>query len=102
MSAVKALGTTDVLILMQHIGQYDTTNLKWQSYVAQARGIAESYGAALVNMWPLGRNSWNYWNSLGYWGNSAAAGGVSGQDSIHMSDAGHQAVANAIIPVLTS
>lgn len=99
---VKATGTTDVLILMQHIGQYDTANIKWQDYVAKARPIADAYNAALVNMWTLGRNSWNYWNTLGYWGNSTASGGVAGTDSIHMSDAGHNAVANAILPVLTS
>lgn len=100
--SVAATGTTDVLIVLQHIGQYDTTNLKWQDYAARARGIAEAYGAALMDMWPLGRNSWNYWNSLGYWGNSAASGGVAGTDVIHMSDAGHTAVANAILPILTS
>ena len=100
--SVAATGTTDVLILMQHIGQYDATNLKWQDYAARGRTIAEAYGAAFVDMWPLGRNSWNYWNSLGYWGNSAASGGVAGTDVIHMSDAGHTAVANAILPILTS
>lgn len=99
--AVNATGTTDILILLQHIGKYDT-NYKWQDYSARARTIAEAYGAALVEMWPIGRNSWNYWNSLGYWGTSAASGGGSGTDVIHMSDAGHTAVANALLPILKS
>lgn len=97
-----ATGTTDVLILMQHIGKYDTTNLKWQDYVSRGRMLAEAYDAAFVNMWPIGRNSWNYWNSLGNWGDSGTAGGVAGTDSTHMSDAGHQIVADTILPILTS
>lgn len=92
-------GATDILILMQHIGKYDT-NYKWQDYSARARVIAEAYGAALVQMWPIGRNSWNNWNGLSYWGNSAASGGGAGTDVIHMSDAGHLATANAILPIL--
>lgn len=95
-------GTTDILILLQHIGKYDATNMKWQDYSAVARPIAEAYGAALVSMWPMGRNSWNYWNTLNRWGTSATAGGVAGTDSIHMSDAGHQAIADAILPILTN
>jgi lysophospholipase L1-like esterase len=99
---VPVSGSTDVLILMQHIGRFDTANLKWQDYVARAQPIAEAYGAALVNLWTLGRNSWNYWSNLGYWGTSLNPGGVSGPDTIHMSDAGHQATADAVLPVLTS
>ncbi|MET9119947.1 SGNH/GDSL hydrolase family protein [Streptomyces sp. NPDC004528] len=101
LGGTKALGNTDVLILMQHIGAYDLATYKWQDYIARARGIAESYGAALVNMWPLGRNSWNYWNTLGYWGNSAVVG-TAGTDTVHMSDAGHAATANALLPVITA
>lgn len=99
---VASTGQTDILIFMQHIGKYDNASLKWQDYVSRVRGIAEAYGAALVDMWTLGRNSWNYANSLGYWGNAAVAGGVAGTDEIHMSDTGHQAMANAILPILTA
>jgi lysophospholipase L1-like esterase len=101
-SGSPATGNTDILIMLQHIGTYDTTNLKWQDYAARARTIADSFGAAFLNIWPLGRNSWNYWNGLGYWGNAAAAGGGAGTDVIHMSDAGHQYVANQLIPILTA
>jgi lysophospholipase L1-like esterase len=99
--SVNATGATDILILMQHIGKYDS-NYKWQDYSARARTIAEAYGAALVEMWPIGRNSWNYWNSLGYWGNSTVSTGAAGTDVIHASNAGHTAMANAILPILTS
>ncbi|MEU6704718.1 SGNH/GDSL hydrolase family protein [Streptomyces wuyuanensis] len=97
-----ATGNTDVLILMQHIGKHDATHAKWQDYVARARGLAEAYGAALVDFWPIGRNSWNYWSSLGYWGTSSTAGGGPGNDAIHLSDAGHQFTANTLLPILNS
>lgn len=97
-----ATGNTDVLILMQHIGKYDAASQKWHDYVSRGRMIAEAYGAAFVDFWTLGRNSWNYWNSLGYWGNSSTAGGASGTDTIHMSDAGHQFVADTLLPILKS
>ncbi|MEU9126575.1 GDSL-type esterase/lipase family protein [Kitasatospora sp. NPDC048540] len=100
---VKATGNTDVLILMQHIGSYDNaTTPRWHDYCDRARGIAEAYGAAFVNVWPLGRNSWNHWSNQGYWGNASTAGGVSGTDPIHMSNAGHQFTADALLPILTA
>lgn len=101
-SGAKSTGETDILILMQHIGTYDSSTLRWQDYTARARMIAEAYGAAFVDMWPIGRNSWNYWNDQGNWGNPSTAGGVSGTDTIHMSDAGHEATANAILPLLVN
>lgn len=96
-----ASSNVDILILMQHIGNYDTTNLRWQDYVQRARGLADSFNAALVSLWPMGHNSWNYFNSLGYWGNSASVG-AAGTDTIHMSDAGHQFAATQLLSVLTS
>jgi lysophospholipase L1-like esterase len=99
--SVNATGATDVLIAMQHIGNYDNTNYRYQDYIARGRELAEAFGAAFVNLWPLGRNSWNYWNGLGYWGNSGTPG-IAGTDSIHMSDAGHQFAANTILPILTA
>ncbi|MFD8594546.1 GDSL-type esterase/lipase family protein [Kitasatospora sp. NPDC059646] len=102
-SGAKASGDTDILILMQHIGNYDhTTTPRWHDYCDRARGIAEAYGAAFVSLWPMGRNSWNNWNSLGFWGNAATPGGGPGADPIHMSNAGHEFTANAILPILTS
>lgn len=97
-----ANGNTDIIILMQHIGKYDNATPKWQDYCDRMRGIAEAYGAALVNAWPVGRNSWNYWNSQGNWGNNSTAGGVAGTDSIHLSNAGHTAMYNALLPVIAS
>ncbi|GAA1978464.1 GDSL-type esterase/lipase family protein [Kitasatospora viridis] len=94
-------GTSDVMIVMQHIGAYDNANYRYQDYAARGRMVAEAYGAAFVDLWPMGRNSWNYWASLGYWGNEASVGNA-GTDTIHMSDAGHQFTANTILSILTA
>lgn len=99
--AVNALGNTDFLLVFQHIGNYDNTHYRYQDYIARGRMLAESMGAACVNFWSLGRNSWNYWNTLGYWGNASSVGSA-GSDTIHLSDAGHQYMANTILPILTA
>ncbi|MEU1200125.1 GDSL-type esterase/lipase family protein [Streptomyces sp. NPDC005813] len=96
-----ATGTTDVMIMLPHLGVHDVTNFKYQDYALRGRALAEVYGAAFVNMWALGRNSWEYWRTLGYWGTSAGTG-AAGTDAVHMSDAGFQFMANQILPLLTS
>lgn len=94
-------GSTDVVLLMNHIGAFEGTNAKYQDYVQRSRGLADAYNAALVDMWTIGHNSYNYWSQLGYWGD-AANPGAAGTDNVHLSDAGHNAVANAMLPILTS
>lgn len=76
----------DVLIIMPHIGTYDTVN-GFPAIAQRARGLAEQFGAALVDVWAIGRNSWNYFNNLGYFGTSGNPG-VAGTDAAHPSDAG--------------
>ncbi len=93
-------GATDIIFLAQHMGNFAGSTF-YANYMARIQDLATNYGAALVNMWTLGRNSWNYWNSLGYWGD-ANAPGAAGTDAVHLSDAGHQAVANAITPIVMS
>lgn len=94
-------GSTDLIILMNHIGTFEGTNFKWQDYVTRARGLADAYNAALVDMWAIGRNSWNYWQQQGRWGTSTSPG-AAGTDPVHLSDAGHAAIADAMLPILTS
>lgn len=96
-----ATGDTDIVIAIPHLGRHDTVNFKYQDYAARARGLADAYGCAVVNWWALGRNSWERWNGLGYWGTSAGTG-AAGTDSVHMSDAGFQFMADALLPILTS
>ncbi|MFJ8041219.1 GDSL-type esterase/lipase family protein [Kitasatospora sp. NPDC096147] len=100
-TGLPATGDTDVMIVMQHIGKFDNTHLRYQDYCARGRAIAEAFGAAFVNSWAIGRNSWNYAQQLGYWGNAYDPSG-SGADPVHMSDAGHAAMAATILPILTN
>jgi hypothetical protein len=96
-----ALGDTDLVLVLPHIGRADFFNQCYQDFVDRAHGLAFAYGAALVNLWGMGRNSWNYWNSLGYWG-SPSSPGASGSDALYMSDAGHAHVAGVINSLLSS
>lgn len=95
-----ALGATDVMIVLPHIGTFDTTNNFYPLYSDEASALATTYGCALVNMWTVGRNSWAYWNSLGYWSN-ASNPGVAGTDNVHPSDAGHAFIASVISPIIS-
>jgi hypothetical protein len=92
-------GMSDLAIVMHHIGTNDTTTNLYQDYIARARGIAEGFGAALIDMWAIGNNSWNYWSGLGYWGSGTTLG-AAGNDMIHLSDVGHQNVFNYVSPLL--
>ena len=94
-----ATGTTDLMIVLPHIGTFDSATSLYQDYVARARGLAEGFNAALVDMWTIGRNSWNLWNGLGYWADSTNPG-PAGADSVHPSDAGHQFIYNTIYPII--
>ncbi|MFJ2006988.1 SGNH/GDSL hydrolase family protein [Streptomyces chartreusis] len=95
------LGDTDVILAIPHLGTHDVTNFKYQDYAERARALADVYNCAVVNWWTAGRNSWAYWNSLGYWGSNAGTG-AAGTDSVHLSDAGFQAMADTLLPLLTS
>jgi lysophospholipase L1-like esterase len=92
-------GATDIMFVLPHLGKHDVTNYVYQDYAVRARGLAEAYGGAIVDLWTLGRTSWDYWNSLGYWGNPAAVG-TAGTDSVHLSDTGYAYAANQITPLL--
>lgn len=92
-------GTVDILILLPHVGKFDTTNYLWGAYVDRLRGLAESYGAAVVDVWAAARNSWNRWNAAGMWGSTTTPGGA-GTDNAHLSDAGNRAIADLIIPTI--
>ncbi|MFF9649689.1 SGNH/GDSL hydrolase family protein [Streptomyces sp. NPDC014622] len=103
LSTVRAVdnGKTDILFCLPHNGNHDLTNFVYQDYVARGRGLADAYGAAFIDLWSIGRNSWDYWNSLGYWGDLSNPGAV-GTDVIHMSDAGHKFMADTVLPVLNA
>ncbi|MFD5308321.1 glycosyl hydrolase family 28-related protein [Streptomyces ardesiacus] len=94
-------GATDIMFVLPHLGKHDVTNYVYQDYAIRARGLAEAFNAALVDIWTLGRNSWNYWNSLGYWGDANNVG-QTGTDSVHMGNTGYAHMASHITPLLMS
>ncbi|MFE9684191.1 SGNH/GDSL hydrolase family protein [Streptomyces sp. NPDC006285] len=96
-----AVGDTDIILALPHLGTHDVTNFKYQDYAERARALADVYNCAVVNWWTMGRNSWAYWNSLSYWGTNAGTG-AAGTDAVHMSDAGFAFMAGAVAPLLTS
>lgn len=94
-------GTTDILLVLPHAGTLDNTNYLYQDYVLRQRQLAQSFGAAVIDFWALGRNSWNYWNGLNYWSSSSSPG-TSGTDSVHPSDLGHAYMESVVLSLLTS
>lgn len=95
-------GKVDVLFLMQHIGTFDASGTPlYHRYMQQIRGMAEAYGAAVVDMWARYYNNWDLAADSGYWGDGTSSG-LAGTNTVHPSDAGHQAIANALLPILTA
>jgi hypothetical protein len=96
-----AVGNTDIVIVLPHIGQADFSNQRYQDFVDRAHGLAIAFEAALIDLWGAGRNSWNYWNTLGYWADPTKPGST-GTDAYHLSDSGHSYVAGVISSLLAS
>lgn len=82
-------GATDVMFVATHGGTYadgGAAGARYAELIAKQRQVAAALGAAHVNFHALGRGSYAYWQSLGYWGNGASTGSA-GSDSVHISDA---------------
>ncbi len=93
-------GETDIIFVHHHFGNFTNPQF-YANYASRMRAIADNYNAAMVNLWAVGRNSWDYWNSFGYWGD-ANDPGPSGTDNIHASNAGHQFISDTITPIVMS
>lgn len=93
----------DIVIVPAHRGNTADANEVYSSYIRPSISVAEGYGAAVINMWPLGRNAYAPWNTsnLGYWGDGTNDG-LAGSDGVHLSDKGHAFVAKTVLPLLTS
>lgn len=95
------IGDQDILIVLPHAGRFDNaTTSRHMQMAKNARDLAEQYGAALVNFWTLGRNSWDYWNSLGYWSDDTTASGLAGTGAAHPSNAGHQYMYDTLVAAI--
>ncbi|MFE2075187.1 hypothetical protein [Streptomyces misionensis] len=96
-----SMGATDIVFVLPHIGQADMQGYRFQDFTDRTYALASTFEAAVVDLWNLGRNSWNFSNSLGHWGN-ATAPGTAGTDSILLSDAGHAYTAGVLTALLNS
>ncbi|MEU9404782.1 hypothetical protein AB0E08_03615 [Streptomyces sp. NPDC048281] len=96
-----SLGATDVVFVLPHIGQADAQGYRFQDFADRTYALANTFEAAVVDFWNLGRNSWNFFNSLGYWGNPSAPG-TAGTDAVLLSDAGHSYMAGVLTALLNS
>ncbi|MFI5877527.1 hypothetical protein ACIBAH_34860 [Streptomyces sp. NPDC051445] len=94
-------GATDIVFVLPHIGQADAQAYRFQDFADRTYALANTFEAAVVDFWNLGRNSWNFFNSLGYWGNQAAPGST-GTDAVLHSDAGHSYMAGVLTSLLNS
>ncbi len=95
-------GACDILIVGDHLGSTVDANNLFSQYTAALKSLADDFGAACYLPWPDGRNSWDYWNSLGYWGVTNGAGGEAGTDGVHPSDAGHAHMASRVLELVAN
>ncbi|MGW4446443.1 hypothetical protein [Streptomyces sp. NPDC004682] len=96
-----SMGATDVVFVLPHVGLADAQGFRFQDFADRTYALANTFEAAVVDFWNLGRNSWNFFNSLGYWGNPTAPG-TAGTDDVLLSDAGHTYIAGVLTSLLNS
>ncbi|MBB3193940.1 SGNH/GDSL hydrolase family protein [Roseateles terrae] len=91
-----------LMILMQHRGDVsfeDATNRYYSQYIGMAKQLADQFGAAFVDLWKAGKQSYSWMNGQGYWGNQNVPG-AAGTDLVHFSDAGEVWAKNIITPLV--
>lgn len=81
----------DLIVGIEHFGTWFDTNQNVPALAAAMADFASGNGGALVDVWGMGRRSWNYWDDLGYFA-----------DQIHPTTAGHAQYAAPFIDLLTS
>lgn len=89
-------GGVELMFVMSHIGKLDDVNRLYPEYCHRTRALAETYGAAFVNVWSAGRNSYDHWADLGNWGIDSHTDGAVGNSNIHLSTAGQAAMFDAV------
>ncbi len=96
-----ARGSTDILFLFP-VGNVTADRFRlFGEYKSRIIGLAQSYGAAVLDVGALFHGSWNAWAKMGYAGNQADPTNA-GTDFNHPSDAGHSFVAAQLTPLLTA
>jgi hypothetical protein len=83
--------TPDLLVVGEHLANFGDPYGAGPAVISEAAGIAVGMGGAFVDLWGIGRRSYQFWSDLGYW-----------VDTVHLSDAGHAAVADVVLDLLTA
>jgi lysophospholipase L1-like esterase len=91
----------DLVLIAPHRGSESDTNELYPSYVREMRAVAEAYGALFINFWAIGKNSWNYWSGLNYWGDDGFDG-LPGSDPVHLDDAGYALMESEVYQLLVA
>lgn len=95
-------GACDLLFVLKHIGKWDhATTPKYHLYAERMRGLAEYYGAALVDLGPMWGNNYAQFSAVNGWAKGTDDGsGGSGNNNVHPGNAGHQLYADKLIPIV--
>ncbi|MHA3702945.1 SGNH/GDSL hydrolase family protein [Jatrophihabitans sp. YIM 134969] len=96
-----ATGQTDVVLLFTVANFGGDLHRLYSAYKSRALGIAQTYGAALLDLNAMFHGSWNAWYKAGYAGNQSDPT-RSGTDLNHPSDAGATFIANQLAALVVS
>ncbi|MDQ2826105.1 MAG: SGNH/GDSL hydrolase family protein [Actinomycetota bacterium] len=95
-------GKVDILIALPHIGNWSVTagdTALWRDYMLGVWDVARTYGAAVIDFWARGHNSYDEWTDLVYWSDDTAGG--TGGSAVHPNNAGFAFMAADIGGVIT-
>jgi lysophospholipase L1-like esterase len=81
----------DFVFVIEHQGDWFDQEGEWPEHTTEIAAYAASIGAAVVDIWGMGRRSHQYWQDLGLFA-----------DTIHPNDAGHVAYARPLIDLLVA
>lgn len=83
----------DGLVIIEHQGDWFDLEGRWPDIARAQAAFASAMGAALIDLWGMGRRSYKYWLDLGYF---------TGGDGVHPTNAGHAAYADPTLKLLTA
>lgn len=97
-------GAIDMMFVLPMLGPYSDSETDWHLYRARLLDLASLYGAAVVDLWPISRASWNYWVTSGYASNGSAGttNTTPATADVHPSDDGHALIASKVLGVLAT
>lgn len=94
-------GATDVLFVLNHVGDVATRDpsMGYHDIVARWHDLARTYNGAVVDMWSKYDQNYARAAASSYWGDTATIG-ISGTETLHPGDTGHQAIYDMVRQVV--